>query len=107
MKFINQGYGKPKIANQGLSRNQTEALAAMKRNGKLIGEMVGSVGWRFRWLNSDISEPAPKTLTMKSLAQRALVFVCPHAAHPVIGECLWSDSWHDYTAMYVDGKRIG
>jgi hypothetical protein len=64
---------KPMYPIEDLSLVQWNALGAMKQHGDLIGYMVGSVGWKWEWVNN-VNSPTPKTSTMKSLQRRNLVY---------------------------------
>ncbi len=89
-----------------LSAIQKTALDSIKENGKLIATMVGSVGWSYRWQNPKVIIPTPKTLTIKSLMKRKLLFHQAFHSHPVEGELIVTANQEDcFGVMWLTNNQ--
>lgn len=67
-----------------LTKTQTEALAQFEANGKLLGELHGSIGVRYTWQNGSAA-PVPHHQTIRALRNKRLVFQLPFSSYPEIG----------------------
>jgi hypothetical protein len=75
---------------------QTKALAAARKYGRIIGTMVGTVGFKFRWQNPEVKAPIPHHATIRSLLRRGDLMAKAHSSHPVKKELLITADREDW-----------
>lgn len=94
--YSKEQYGFPDVDFNKFSKPLIDAVLAIRKYGKLIGVMRGGSGWNWKWQNPEVTVKPPSGVTLKALIKRSFLFMMSRHAHPVSGECLFTDNWEEY-----------